>query len=75
MLSDPLLLQDMLHHIWHDVLSFNDIDDSMATLHFTTVLEGLLDFLVPLHKIRVTCKQNVSTWATNSDIYNYYTSL
>ena len=30
------------------------------------VLEGLLDFLVPLCKVRV--KQTVSPWATNSDI-------
>lgn len=51
-------------HVWHDVLSFDDMDDTV--LCFTTVLEGLLDFLMPLHKIRV--KQTVSPWATNSDI-------
>ena len=56
-----MLSQD---HIWHDVLSFDDLDDSV--LCFTIVLEGLLDFLVPLRKIRV--KQNVNPWATSSDI-------
>ena len=30
---------------------YDDNDDSV--LCFTTVLEGLLDFLVPLHNIRV----------------------
>ena len=59
---DSLLLQDMLSEdrVWHDVLSFDDIDDTV--LCFTTVLEGLLDFLVPLHKISI--KQTVSPWAT-----------
>ena len=59
---DPLLLQDMLSEdsVWCDVLSFDDIDDSV--LCFTTVLEGLLDFLVPLRKIRI--KQSVNPWAT-----------
>ena len=33
---------------------------------FCVLLEGLLDFLVPLRKIRV--KQNVNPWATSSDI-------
>ena len=47
-------------HAWHNALSFNDIDNSV--LCFTTVLEGLLDFVVPLHNIRVT--QNVNPWAT-----------
>ena len=28
--------------VWHDLLSFDDIDDSV--LCFTTVLKGLLDF-------------------------------
>ena len=53
---DPLLLQDMSsgNSVWHDVLSFDDIGN--AVLYFTTVVEGLLYFLVPLHKIRV--KQN-----------------
>ena len=63
---DPLLLQDMLSEdsVWCDVLSFDDIDDSV--LCFTTVLEGLLDFLVPLCKIRI--KQFVNPWATGGDI-------
>ena len=62
---DLLLLQDIFSEdrIWHDVLSFDDIDNSV--LCSTTVLENLLDSLVPLCKIRV--KQNVNPWATSGD--------
>ena len=38
----------------------------LFNLCFTTVLEGLLDFLVPLRKIRI--KQSVNPWATGGDI-------
>ena len=62
----PFLLQDMLSeedNVWHYHLSFDDIND--CSLCFTTVLEGLLDLLTSLCKIRT--KQNVNPWA-NSDI-------
>lgn len=35
--------------VWHDVLSFDDNDDSV--LCFTTVLEDSLDFLVPINMV------------------------
>ena len=63
---DPLLLQDMLsrNSVWHDMLAFDDIGNAVSC--FITVLEGLLYFLVPLHKTRV--KQNFNPWASSSVI-------
>ena len=49
---DAAVLEDMLvNGVWNDVLSFDNIDDSVEC--FTTVLRGLLDALLPLRHIRI----------------------
>ena len=45
---DPTVLEDLLvDDVWSSVLSFDNVDDSVEC--FTTVLQGLLDALLPLH--------------------------
>ena len=52
----------LVDSVWNDVLSFDNIDDSVEC--FTTVLQGLLDPLLPLRRIRI--KQHTNCWvATN----------
>jgi len=54
---DPQSLCDLFTDgTWDAVFSFNNVSDTVQC--FTTVLQGLLDFLVPDHKICV--RQNVS---------------
>ena len=47
------LLSDILSDdvTWNDVFSFLNVDDCVHC--FTLVLQGLLDFLVPLHRLCV----------------------
>ena len=60
---DAAVLEDMLvDDVWNDVLSFDNIDDSVEC--FTTVLQGLLDVLLPLHRIRI--KQHTNPWVATS---------
>lgn len=62
---DLSILQDLLQNdVWKDVLSFDDINDSVEC--FTIVLRALLDLLVPLHKVRV--KRCVNPWAASSAV-------
>ena len=57
---DLSVLQDLLtDDVWNDVLSFDDVDDSVEC--FTLVLRAVFDLLVPLRKICV--KQRVNPWA------------
>ena len=44
--------------VWNDALSFKNIDDSVEC--FTTVLQGLLGVLLPLHHNRI--KQHTYPW-------------
>ena len=48
---DMFVLEEMLtdDDVWYTVLSFDNIDDTGEC--FATVLQGLLDALLPLHKI------------------------
>jgi len=50
--------------VWNDVISFDNVDDSVEC--FTTVLQGLLDVLLPLRRIRI--KQHINPWATTSRV-------
>ena len=50
--------------VWDAVFSFDNVSDTVQC--FTTVLQGLLDFLVPEHKIRV--RQHVGPWAAGVDV-------
>ena len=50
--------------VWNNVLSFDNVDDSVEC--FTTVLQGLLDALLPLHRIRI--KQHTNPWAATSSV-------
>ena len=45
-------------------MSFDNVSDTVQC--FTTVLQGLLDFLIPERKICV--RQNVSPWAAGVDV-------
>ena len=57
---DPQSLCDLfIDEAWDAVFSFDNVSDTVQ--YFTTVLQGLLDLLVPEHKICV--RQNVSLWA------------
>ena len=62
---DPQSLCDLFTDgTWDAVFSFNNVSDTVQC--FTTVLQGLLDFLVPEHKICV--RQNVSPLAAGVDV-------
>ena len=62
---DAAVLEDMLvDDVWNDVLSFDNIDDSVEC--FTTVLQGLIDVLLPLHRIRI--KQHTNPWVATSRV-------
>ena len=62
---DAAVLEDMLvDDVWNDVLSFDNIDDSVEC--FTTVLQGLLDVLLPLRRIRI--KQHTIPWVATSRV-------
>ena len=50
--------------VWNDVLSFGNIDDSVQC--FTIVLQGLLDALLPLCRIRI--KQLTNSWVATSRV-------
>ena len=64
MLDSDLLCDLFTDEAWDAVLSFDNVSDTVQC--FTTVLQGLLDFLIPEHKIRV--RQNVSPWAAGDDV-------
>jgi len=63
---DVSVLEEMLFNddVWNAVLSFDNIDDTVEC--FTTVLQGLLDALLPLRQIRV--KQYVNPWAATGSV-------
>ena len=59
------VLQDLLNDdIWSDVLSFDDVNDSVEC--FTLVLRTVIDLLVSLRKIRV--KRHVNPWAATTAV-------
>ena len=49
---------------WNDVFSFDNVSDTVEC--FTAVLQGVMDLLIPTHKIRI--KQHLSPWAASPDI-------
>ena len=51
MLDSDLLCDLFTDEPWDAVLSFDNVSDTVQC--FTTVLQGLLDFLIPERKIRV----------------------
>ena len=62
---DLSVLQDLLtDDVWNDVLSFDDVNDSVEC--FTQVLCAVFDLLVPLRKICV--KQRVNPWVANGAV-------
>ena len=62
---DAAVLEDLLADgVWNDVLSFDNVDDSVEC--FTTVLQGLSDALLPLRRIRI--KQHTNPWAATSSV-------
>jgi len=62
---DPQSLCDLfIDEAWDAVFSFDNVSDTVQ--YFNTVLQGLLDLLVPEHKIHV--RQNVSPWAAGVDV-------
>ena len=63
-LDSDLLCDLFTDEAWDTVLSFDNVSDTVQC--FTSVLQGLLDFLIPEHKIRV--RQNVSPWAAGVDV-------
>ena len=56
----------MADDVWNDVLSFDDVNDS--TECFVTVLQGLLDVLLSLRRVRI--KQHINPWAANGRVIN-----
>ena len=50
--------------VWDAVFSFDNVSDTVQC--FTTVLQGLLDFLLPERKIRV--RQHVGLWGAGVDV-------
>ena len=55
----------LVDSVWNDVLSFDNINDSVEC--FTTVLQGLLDPLLPLCRIRI--KQHTNCWVAIPAVY------
>ena len=63
-LDTNLLLNIYNDEAWNDIFSFKDVSDTVEC--FTAVLQGLMDLLILLHKIRV--KQHTTPWAATSNV-------